>query len=91
MSWVAPYGPGDTKLLYEGSGQLTNVSFSYDGKSMFVSDSGAVIALRTADPSKRYHLGRGVTVPSGGGGRGGAAARSGQPARTRALPAARWQ
>ena len=71
MSWVAPYGPGDMKLLYEGSGQLTNVAFSYDGKTMFVSDSGAVIATRTADPSKRYHLGRGVTVPSGGGGRGG--------------------
>lgn len=71
MSWVAPYGPGDTKLLYEGSGQLTNVAFSYDGKTMFVSDSGAVVAVRTADPSKRYNLGRGVTVPSGGGGRGG--------------------
>ncbi len=71
MSWVAPYGPGDTKLLYEGSGQLTSVAYSYDGKTMFVSDSGAVIAVRTADPSKRYNLGRGVTVPAGGGGRGG--------------------
>ena len=72
MSWVAPYGPGDTKLIYEGSAQLTSVAFSYDGKTMFVSDSGAVIAVRTADPSKRYNLGRGVTVPAGGGGRGGA-------------------
>jgi dipeptidyl aminopeptidase/acylaminoacyl peptidase len=71
MSWVAPFGPGDTKLIYEGSGQLTSVAFSFDGKTMFVSDSGAVIAVRTADPSKRYNLGRGVTVPSGGGGRGG--------------------
>ena len=71
LSWVAPYGAGDTKLIYEGSGQLSNVAFSYDGKTMFVSDSGAVIALRSADPSKRYNLGRGVTVPAGGGGRGG--------------------
>ena len=44
MSWTAPYGPGDTKLIYEGSGQLTNVAYSYDGRTMFVSDSGAVIA-----------------------------------------------
>jgi dipeptidyl aminopeptidase/acylaminoacyl peptidase len=71
MSWVAPFGPGDTKLIYEGSGQLTSVAFSYDGKTMFVSDSGAVIAIRTSDPTKRYNLGRGVTVSSGGGGRGG--------------------
>jgi dipeptidyl aminopeptidase/acylaminoacyl peptidase len=72
MSWVAPYGAGDTKLIYEGSAQLTSIAFSYDGKTMFVSDSGAVIAVRTADPSKRFNLGRGVTVPAGGGGRGGA-------------------
>jgi dipeptidyl aminopeptidase/acylaminoacyl peptidase len=71
MSWVAPYGAGDTRLIYEGSGQLSNVAFSYDGKTMFVSDSGAVIVLRSADPSKRYNLGRGVTVPAAGGGRGG--------------------
>jgi dipeptidyl aminopeptidase/acylaminoacyl peptidase len=74
MSWVAPYGPGDTLLIYEGSGQLTNVAFSHDGKTMFVSDSGAVIAIRTADAAKRFNLGRGVTVPSGGGGRGGGGA-----------------
>ena len=67
---AAPFGPGDTKLIYEGSGQLTTVAFSYDGKTMFVSDSGAVIAIRTSDPSKRYNLGRGVTVATGGGGRG---------------------
>ncbi len=71
MSWVAPFGAGDTKLIYEGSGQLTSVAYSYDGKTVFVSDSGAVIAVRSADPGKRYNLGRGVTVPAGGGGRGG--------------------
>ncbi len=76
MSWVAPYGPGDTKQLYEGSGQLTSVAFSADGKTMFVNDSGAVTAIRTADPSKRYSLGRGVTV-GGGGGRGGAGGAAG--------------
>jgi dipeptidyl aminopeptidase/acylaminoacyl peptidase len=72
VNWVAPYGPGDTKLIYEGSGQLTSVAFSYDGKTMFVSDSGTITAIRTSDPSKRYSLGRGVTLATGGGGRGGA-------------------
>ncbi len=71
MSWTAPYGPNDTKLIYEGSAQLAGVAYSYDGKTMFLSDSGSVIAVRTADPSKRYNLGRGVTVPAGGGGRAG--------------------
>ncbi|HEV8410325.1 MAG TPA: prolyl oligopeptidase family serine peptidase [Gemmatimonadaceae bacterium] len=71
MSWTAPYGPNDTKLIYEGSAQLAGVAYSYDGKTMFVTDSGSVIAVRAADPSKRYNLGRGVTVPAGGGGRAG--------------------
>ena len=83
MNWTAPYGPTDTKLLYEGSGQLTGVAYSGDGKTMFASDSGNVFAIRTADPTKKFALGRGVTVPGGfgrggrggggGGGRGGAA------------------
>ena len=59
---AAPFGPGDTKLIYEGSGRLTSVAYSADGKTMFVDDSGAVFAMRTADPSKKYNLGRGVTL-----------------------------
>jgi dipeptidyl aminopeptidase/acylaminoacyl peptidase len=49
---------------------------------MFVADSGTVLAMRTADPSKKFNLGRGVTIPAGGfggfggGGRGGAGAGS---------------
>ena len=79
MSWVAPYGPSDTKVLYEGSGRLTSVAFSADGKTMFVADSGAVFAMRTADPSKKCSLGTGVTLPGGGGfgGRGGGGGRGG--------------
>jgi dipeptidyl aminopeptidase/acylaminoacyl peptidase len=79
MSWVAPFGANDTKVLYEGSGRLTNVVYSGNGRTMFVADSGTVTAIRVADPSKRYGLGRGITIPSGGfgavgggGGRGGA-------------------
>ena len=70
MSWLPPYGPGDTKLLYEGSGRLTSVAFSADGRTMFVADSGTVTAIRTAEPSKRFNLGRGITLAGGGGGGG---------------------
>ena len=37
---------------------------------MFVSDSASVYALRTSDLTKRLPLGRGVTLPAGGGGFG---------------------
>ena len=71
VSWTAPFGPNDTKVLYEGSGRLTSVAFSADGKTMFVADSGAVFAMHTADVSKKWNLGAGVTLPGGVGGFGG--------------------
>ncbi|MEP6780720.1 MAG: prolyl oligopeptidase family serine peptidase [Gemmatimonadaceae bacterium] len=73
MNWVAPFGASDMKVIYEGGPQLSNVAYSADGKTMFVSDSGSVIAMHTADMSKRYSLGRVVTLPGAGGfgGRGG--------------------
>jgi dipeptidyl aminopeptidase/acylaminoacyl peptidase len=75
MSWAPPFGPGDTKVVYEGSPRLASVAYSVDAKTMFVGDSGTVIAIRTADPSKKFNLGRGVSLPGGGGfgggGRGG--------------------
>jgi dipeptidyl aminopeptidase/acylaminoacyl peptidase len=76
MSWSPPFGTNDTKLIYEGSGRMTAVSYSVDGNTMFVADSGTVIAIRGA---KRFPLGRNVSIPNatafgfGGGGRGGAA------------------
>jgi dipeptidyl aminopeptidase/acylaminoacyl peptidase len=77
VSWLPPYGPNDTKTLYEGSGRLTSVAYGTDGKTLFVSDSGAVVAIRTSDPAKHYALGRGVTLPAGGGGFGGGGGRGG--------------
>jgi dipeptidyl aminopeptidase/acylaminoacyl peptidase len=73
MNWLPPYGAGDSKVVYEGSGRLTSLAYSADGKTMFVADSGTVLAMRVADPSKKYNLGRGVTLPAAGGfgGRGG--------------------
>ncbi len=78
VAWAPPFGASDAKVVYEGSGRMTGVSYSVDGKTMFVADSGAVIAIREG---KRFNLGRGVTLPAGntgfgfgggGGGRGGA-------------------
>src|SRR5581483_10891839 len=82
MSWMPPFGASDTKLVYEGSPRLTNVAYSADGRTMFVADSGTVLAIRTTEPSKSFNLGAGVTLPGGagggfggrGGGRGGAPA-----------------
>jgi len=74
VSWAPPFGQGDVKVVYEGSPRLTSVAYSADAKTMFVADSGTVFAVRTADPTKKYNLGRGVTLPGGGGfggGRGG--------------------
>lgn len=74
IQWSPPFGPTDTKLVYEGGAQLSNVAWSADGRTMFVNDSGMVSAVRMSEPSKKYPLGRGVTLPGGsgfGGGPGG--------------------
>lgn len=71
VNWLPPFGPNDTKMIYEGGPQLTNVAWSADGKVMFVTDSGAVSAIRPAEPTRKYALGRGVTIPATGGGFGG--------------------
>ncbi len=68
VNWLPPFGPTDTKVLYEGGAQLSTVAYSADASTMFVSDSGAVIAMKDG---KRYNLGRTVTLTAGGGGFGG--------------------
>ncbi len=83
VAWRAPYGNSDTSTLYAGGTQLTGVTYSRDGRTMFVNDSGAVIAVNVADQSKRVRLPRGVALavggggPFGGGGGAAAAARGG--------------
>lgn len=69
--WRAPFGPNDTTVLYQGGPQLANVAFSVDSSTMFVSDSGAVIAMRVKNPAERYNLGRNVSLPAATGGLGG--------------------
>ncbi|HYW32825.1 MAG TPA: prolyl oligopeptidase family serine peptidase [Gemmatimonas sp.] len=83
VNWLPPFGPNDTKVLYEGSGQFTSLAYSDDFSTMFVADSGAVIAVRVADPARRFRLPRGITLAAGGGGfggAGGAGGRGGRPA-----------
>lgn len=77
--WKAPYGANDTTVLYRGGPQLANVTFSLDSSTMFVSDSGAVIAVRVKTPAERWNLGRNVSLPvaaSPFGGLGGGRANS---------------
>lgn len=66
MQWLPPFGPNDTKVIYEGGPQFTALAYSANGKTMFVNDSGTVSAVRVSEPTKTYALGRGVTLPGGG-------------------------
>ena len=77
VNWLPPYGPADTKVILEGSGRLTNVAYSADGRTMFVADSGLVFASRVAEPARRFTLPRGVTLGGGGGGGFGRGGRGG--------------
>jgi dipeptidyl aminopeptidase/acylaminoacyl peptidase len=79
--WKAPFGAADTSTLYAGGPQFSSAVYSTDSSTLFVSDSGAVIAVRVKNPAERFNLGRNVTLPAtgggfggGGGGRGGAGA-----------------
>ncbi len=75
VHWRAPFGANDTTVLYRGSAQLSTVLYSSDSSTMFVTDSGATIAVRVKDAAKRYNLGRTVSLPAaiaGFGGGGGA-------------------
>lgn len=71
MHWRAPFGAGDTALVFAGSTRFTNAAWGSQAGTIFVTDSGNVAAVRLADLGKKYPLGRGVTLPGGGGGFGG--------------------
>ena len=73
VSWKAPYGPDDTTTLFTGGRQFTAVSWSRDGGIAFLSDSGAVIAVRASDASRRFRLPAGVSLAARGRGFGGGA------------------
>jgi len=76
VNWRAPFSANDTTVLYRGGPQFTAVMYSADSSTMFVNDSGAVIAVPVNTPSARRNLGRSVSLPAAtafGGGFGGAA------------------
>ncbi len=86
VSWRAPFGANDTTTLYAGGTTFTGITYSRDGRTRFVNDSGAVIAVRADDATTRYRLPSGIALATGGGGfgggGGGAAARGGASADT---------
>ncbi len=40
VQWLAPFGPGDTKVLFESEARMSNVAFSEDGRALFVTEGG---------------------------------------------------
>lgn len=80
VSWRAPFGANDTTTLFVGGTTFTGLTYSRDGRTLFVNDSGAVIAVRVSDTTKRHRLPGGVSLSTGGGGFGGGAARGGAAA-----------
>ena len=86
VAWLPPYGPTDTKVVFEAETRMTNAVFSPDGKTLFVNEGNELYAVRLADPTKHLIIGRGATIAAGGrggragggggGGRGGAASDS---------------
>lgn len=84
VHWRAPFGPADTSTIYTGTSRLASVVWGVDGTTLFVNDSGQVSAIRAADRSVKFALGRGVTLPSarGFGGGGGGFGRGNTPADT---------
>ncbi|MEO6878518.1 MAG: prolyl oligopeptidase family serine peptidase, partial [Gemmatimonadaceae bacterium] len=75
--WSAPFGPADTKALFQADGRITSAEFSADGKTLFVEQGNDLYAVRLADPGKHYEIAKGASIAGGragrgGGGRGGA-------------------
>ncbi len=86
VQWLPPFGPTDTKVLYESSAPISNVAFSDDAKWIFATGTsggfGEIYAVNVTEPSKKYSIvrQRGYT-PSFVGGRavrGGAAGGGGR-------------
>lgn len=63
MHWKAPFNATDTSLILAGGTRLTAVTWGSDAGTLFVTDSGQVAAVRLTDVTKKYPLGRGVSVP----------------------------
>jgi dipeptidyl aminopeptidase/acylaminoacyl peptidase len=78
MQWLPPYGATDTKLLYQADGAISSLSFTDDGKQLFIGTSanntGEIYHVDLAAPTEKHTIvkQRAYTPSFGGGGRGGA-------------------
>jgi len=54
VSWRAPFGASDTATFDTGGTTFTGLTYSRDGRTLFLNDSGAVIVVRTDDVTKRF-------------------------------------
>jgi dipeptidyl aminopeptidase/acylaminoacyl peptidase len=81
MQWLPPFGPNDTKLLYESDAAISSLVFTDDAKELFVGVSnngtGEIYHVDLATPAEKHTIVRQrAYTPSfaaaGGRGRGGA-------------------
>ena len=80
MQWLPPYGPNDTKVLYEADGAISSLLFSDDAKQLFIgttaNNTGEIYHVDLAAPTEKHTVVRQrAYTPSfagGAGGRGGA-------------------
>ena len=84
IQWLPPFGPTDTKVIYESSAPISNVAFSDDAKWIFATGTssgfGEIYAVNVSEPTKKYSIVRQRSyTPSFVGGRAvrGAAAGGG--------------
>jgi len=80
MQWSPPYGPTDTKVLYQADGPISSVTWTDDAKQLFIGTSansvGEIYHVDLANPGTKHTIVRQRMyapsfVASGGGGRGG--------------------
>ena len=84
VQWLPPFGPADTKVLYQADGPISTVLFSEDAKSVFIGTTAASVGtlyeVDLSRPDIRHTIvqQRAYTpaFSSGRGGRGGGGAAS---------------
>jgi dipeptidyl aminopeptidase/acylaminoacyl peptidase len=89
IKWNAPFGAGDTTVLYTHDGPISDLTFTDDAKTIFVAGTsagqGQIVAVDLADPATKHvvirqrnytpaFLGGGRAGRGGGGGGRGAGA-----------------
>ena len=65
MLWVPPFGKGDVKVVYEGTGRISGVQYSDNGQIIFmnqqVENQRQLVAVDLREPSKTYVIYKGPT------------------------------